>query len=151
MSIGVQRSDIALRVGHWGSLLARVSHASWRHRLFHRYPPGLLRPPRPGNAQGTQLDVILRSTGTLSGLVEDLLLLGKVEAGKLACQPVSLDLPTLCRHLTDEVLSATQHACPIELLWVGARKGECRDQHHPGRDRVHIKKHMQNIFDKLGG
>lgn len=83
-----------------------VSSTDILRRYFDR-----LEPPMREN----QLDIILRSTGTLSSLVEDLLLLGKVEAGKLSFQPTALDLQTFCRHLVDEVQSATQRACPIHL------------------------------------
>lgn len=62
-----------------------------------------------------QIDVIQRATRSLSDLVEEVLLLGKVEAGKLKFMPVALDLPVLCRNLVDEVMSATSRQCPIRL------------------------------------
>lgn len=78
--------------------------------------------------RAAQFDIIQRSTGTLSGLIEDLLLLGKVEAGKLACQPEPLDMVRLCRHLVDEAGSATQQACPIELSLAGDFTGAVGDE-----------------------
>lgn len=62
-----------------------------------------------------QLEVIQRATENLSELVEDVLLLGKVEAGKVQFVPEPLDLGRLCRHLVDEIQSATKAACPIEF------------------------------------
>ena len=51
----------------------------------------------------------------MANLMEEVLLLSRVEAGKLTLDPQALDLPGLCRRLVDEVLSATNRRCPIEL------------------------------------
>lgn len=96
-----------------------VSSSDILRRYFDRLDPAM---------RHDQLDIILRSTGTLSGLVEDLLLLGKVEAGKLQFQPEPLDLATLCRHLADEVLSATRHSSPVNLQSEGDLSGATGDE-----------------------
>lgn len=61
------------------------------------------------------LDSITRNTRRMSELMEEVLVLGRLDAGKLAFEPAPLDLAMLCRHLVDETLSATHHVCPIQL------------------------------------
>ena len=43
----------------------------------------------------------------MTQLLNDVLLLGKVEAGKLECNPTSLDVAQFCRELVDEILLVT--------------------------------------------
>ena len=59
------------------------------------------------------LQDIFQSTRRMADLMEEVLLLGRVEAGKVQCKPVPLELSGLCQRLTDELLSATQQRCPI--------------------------------------
>ena len=61
------------------------------------------------------LDMIFRSTKNLTQLVEGVLLLGKVEDGRLQFAPAAIDLPAACTQLVDEVISATTAASPIEF------------------------------------
>jgi signal transduction histidine kinase len=91
--------------------------------ILRRYFDRLQTPDRAG-----QLDAILRSSRTLGNLIEDLLLLGKVEAGKLACQPAELDPASLCRHLADEVLSATHRTSPVHVTASGDFTGAMGDE-----------------------
>jgi signal transduction histidine kinase len=58
---------------------------------------------------------IRTSTQRMSGLMQEVLLLARVDAGKLACKPVRLDLRTFLERLIEEVRSASEHACVIEL------------------------------------
>ena len=63
----------------------------------------------------TQLfDDIHTATKNMAGLMEQVLVLGRVDAGKLPYKPAPLDLDALARKLTDESLSATNRKCPIE-------------------------------------
>ena len=62
-----------------------------------------------------QLQSITKSVRRMASLMEEVLLLGKVEAGKMECKPAPLDLPAFCRRLTDEVHAATDRRCPILL------------------------------------
>jgi signal transduction histidine kinase len=62
-----------------------------------------------------QLQSITKSVRRMASLMEEVLLLGKVEAGKMECKPAPLDLPAFCRKVTDEVHSATDCRCPILL------------------------------------
>ena len=53
------------------------------------------------------------STRNMAGLMEQVLVLGRVDAGKLAYRSAPLDPDTLARKLTDESLSATNRKCPV--------------------------------------
>jgi signal transduction histidine kinase len=53
------------------------------------------------------LNDIFQSTRRMSDLMEEVLLLGRVEAGRVAFKPEALDLAGLCRRLIDELTSAT--------------------------------------------
>ena len=61
------------------------------------------------------LQSITKSVKRMSTLMEEVLVLSKVEAGQVACRPEELNLPMLCERLIDEVLSATNRRCPIVL------------------------------------
>lgn len=63
--------------------------------------------------KGEHLNDIFQSTRRMGDLIEEVLLLSRVEAGRLGCKPEPLDLGDLCRRLSDETLSATQQRCPI--------------------------------------
>jgi signal transduction histidine kinase len=63
----------------------------------------------------TQMDNIIQSTQIMSGMIEEVLVLGKVEDGRMSCTPVPLDLADFAAVLVNEVLSATKHRCPIRL------------------------------------
>lgn len=54
------------------------------------------------------------ATRRMGDLMEQVLVLGGADAGKLAFTPEPLDLEGLCAKLVDESLSATLHKCPIE-------------------------------------
>ncbi len=58
---------------------------------------------------------ISKSVRRMSGLMEEVLVLSKVEAGQMAFKPADLDLSGFCRRVTDEVSSATNRQCPINL------------------------------------
>ena len=62
-----------------------------------------------------QLDSIARNTRRMADMMEEILVLSRLDAGKLDFQPAALDLNRFCRRLVDEVLSATNRRCPIEL------------------------------------
>jgi len=62
-----------------------------------------------------QLDSISRNTRRMAGMMEEVLVLSRLDAGKLDFQPAALDLNTFCRQVVDEVLAATNRRCAIEL------------------------------------
>lgn len=65
------------------------------------------------------LSDIYSATLQMSGLMEQVLLLGRAEAGKLVWRPTPLDLPDLCEKLVDEGLSATNNRCPVHFTSEG--------------------------------
>jgi signal transduction histidine kinase len=73
----------------------------------------------PQDKQTELLEDIHSSTLRMSGLMEQVLILGRVEAGKSAYNPAPLNLEELCGKLTDEGLSATNRRCPVNFTCVG--------------------------------
>ena len=66
-----------------------------------------------------QITDIKQSTRHMASLMDDVLVLGRVEAGRMDCHPRSLDLADFCQRLIDEMLSATNRQCPIEFVATG--------------------------------
>ena len=62
-----------------------------------------------------QLQSIARNTRRMAGMMEEVLVLSRLDASKLNFQPAALDLKLFCRRVVDEVLSATSRRCRIEL------------------------------------
>jgi len=69
---------------------------------------------QPGERE-EQLESIARNTRRMAGMMEGVLVLSRLDAGKLDFHPAALDLNLFCRRVVDEVLSATNHRCLIEL------------------------------------
>lgn len=67
--------------------------------------------------RGQQLESIRGSTLRMAQLVDDVLLLGKVEGGRMTFTPAPLPLREFCDTLVDEALSATSRRCPIVLTF----------------------------------
>ena len=61
------------------------------------------------------LQSIRKNTRRMAGLMEEALLLGSLDAGKMEFKPAPLELRTFAQRLMDEVRSATNRRCPIEL------------------------------------
>jgi PAS domain S-box-containing protein len=68
----------------------------------------------PGDRR-EQLQSIQKNTRRMAGLMEEVLLLGMVEAGKMDFKPAPANLPAFCRHLIDELHSATDSKCPVDF------------------------------------
>ncbi|MCW1912600.1 ATP-binding protein [Luteolibacter sp. GHJ8] len=58
---------------------------------------------------------IHQATRRMGDLMEQVLVLGRADAGKLGFSPVPTDLAALCRKLKDEALSASGSKCPVTL------------------------------------
>jgi len=58
---------------------------------------------------------IAKSTRRMNDLIEEVLLLGKVEAGRMECRPALVDLAAVCRRVLTEIRTATHDVCPIEF------------------------------------
>jgi PAS domain S-box-containing protein len=69
----------------------------------------------PPEERKDQLESITRNTRRMAGMMEEVLVLSRLDAGKLNFQPAALDLNLFCRRVVDEVLSATNRRCLIEL------------------------------------
>jgi len=61
------------------------------------------------------LQSIQKNTRRMAALMEEVLLIGSFDAGKMEFKPASLDLVQFAGRLVDEVLSATDRRCPILL------------------------------------
>jgi PAS domain S-box-containing protein len=62
-----------------------------------------------------QLQSIRKNTRRMADLMEEVLVLGIVEAGKLDFRPAPLDFSGFCRRLVDDLQSATNHKCPVQI------------------------------------
>ncbi len=62
-----------------------------------------------------QLLSIRKNTRRMADLMEEVLLLGMVEAGKLDFRPAALDFGAFCRRLVDELQSATSNKCAVQI------------------------------------
>ncbi|HEV7402241.1 MAG TPA: ATP-binding protein [Chthoniobacteraceae bacterium] len=88
-------------------------------RYFERLAP---------EKRARHLEMISRSTRNLAALIEEVLLLGRVEEGRMKFAPVPVDLEKFCRSLTDELYSATGGACPIRLHIANPLEGAIGDE-----------------------
>jgi signal transduction histidine kinase len=61
------------------------------------------------------LEAIQSASGRMAGVMEDVLVLGGVEAGRMHCRRSPLDLTEFCRGLIEEVLTSTARRCPIHF------------------------------------
>ncbi len=62
-----------------------------------------------------QLVSIRKNTRRMADLMEEVLVLGMVEAGKLDFRPTALDFAGFCRRLVDELQSATNNKCLVQI------------------------------------
>jgi signal transduction histidine kinase len=62
-----------------------------------------------------QLQSIVRNTQRMAGMMEEILVLSRLDSGKMEFKPARLDLASFCHRLVEQVLSATAQRCPIEL------------------------------------
>jgi PAS domain S-box-containing protein len=69
----------------------------------------------PEEERRSNLRDITDATRHMSRMMEEVLVLGRVEAGKMTCRPASLDLAVFCERIVDEVGSATNNRCPFRL------------------------------------
>lgn len=67
------------------------------------------------NQRTANLHDIVEATRHMGSMVDDVLLLARLESGKSACNPIPLDLADFCQRLVDEVASATHRRCPTRL------------------------------------
>lgn len=61
------------------------------------------------------LRTVHKSVRRMSGMMEEVLVLGRLETDRMTFQPAPLDLHAVCQRVCDEIQSATNHRCPIRL------------------------------------
>ena len=62
-----------------------------------------------------QLGSIVRNTRRMAELMEEVLVLGRLDAGKMDFKPKSLGLRAFCRRIVEEISTATDNRCYITL------------------------------------
>src|SRR5439155_10836111 len=62
-----------------------------------------------------QLQHIMQATRHMGDLMENVLLLGRAEAGRLDFKPAPLNLASFCERLVNQISSATAGRCPIHF------------------------------------
>jgi PAS domain S-box-containing protein len=75
-----------------------------------------------------QLLSIRKNTRRMADLMEEVLVLGMVEAGKLDFRPTALDFNSFCRRLVDELQSATNNKCLVQIAMPEDAKAACADE-----------------------
>jgi signal transduction histidine kinase len=62
-----------------------------------------------------QLQSIQKNTRRMADLMEEVLVLGMVEAGKLDFKPAAMDFAAFCRRLVEELLTVTSNKCAVQV------------------------------------
>src|SRR5438477_3434997 len=60
-----------------------------------------------------QLTHVIQATRQMAKVMENVLFIGRAEAGKLEFKPATLDLASFCESLVHEVQTSTENRCPI--------------------------------------
>lgn len=61
------------------------------------------------------LHTINKAVRRMAGMMEEVLVLGRLETDRVTFKPTELEFRSLCRRLCDEIESATNQRCPIQL------------------------------------
>ncbi len=69
----------------------------------------------PPEKRDELLRTINKSVRRMAGMMEEVLVLGRLETERMTFKPVELELRQLCLRLCDEIESATGKRCPIQL------------------------------------
>jgi PAS domain S-box-containing protein len=85
-----------------------------------------------------QLGSIVKNTTRMADMMEEILVLSRLDAGKLEFKPEPVELGCFCQRMVEEVLSATDRRCPIEL--------RLEDVSAPAQADERL---MEHIFDNL--
>jgi PAS domain S-box-containing protein len=85
-----------------------------------------------------QLVSIRKNTRRMADLMEEVLVLGMVEAGQLDYRPTALDFGAFCRRLVDELQSATNSKCPVLI-----------SMPDDGRTALADERLLQHVFNNL--
>ena len=69
----------------------------------------------PADKRQHLLRTINKSVRRMSGMMEEVLLLGRFDSGVTDFRPAAIDLGSLCQRVRDEMESATNRRCPITV------------------------------------
>ena len=69
----------------------------------------------PAEKREQLLRTIKKSVRRMSGMMEEALLLGRLETDRMTFKPAPFDLRAFCQRVCDEIESATGKRCPIHL------------------------------------
>jgi signal transduction histidine kinase len=69
----------------------------------------------PAEKRDTLLKTVHKAVRRMAGMMEEVLVLGRLETDRLTFKPAALDLVPFCRRIADEIESATSQRCPIRL------------------------------------
>jgi PAS domain S-box-containing protein len=106
--LGQLKSNFVSMVSHeFRTPLGIIQSSAELLREFHQKM-------QPGERE-EQLESIAGNTRRMAGMMEGVLVLSRLDAGKLDFHPAALNLNLFCRRVVDEVLSATNRRCIIEL------------------------------------
>jgi signal transduction histidine kinase len=119
--LGLVKSDFVSLVSHEfrTPLGVIMSAAEVLMRYFDRLEP---------EKRQRHLEMIRDSTGNLAAMIEEVLLLGRMDEGKLSCAAEPLDLEAFCRVIADEINSATKAISPIRFEALGDLRGAFADK-----------------------
>ncbi len=82
----------------------------------------------PSEKRAAQLRAIRTSVHRMSGLINDVLLLAKFDAGRLSCAPAPINLETVCLRAIGEVETAASREGAIQFQSAGAHADACADE-----------------------
>src|ERR1041385_8569568 len=74
----------------------------------------------PAEKRQQLLRTINKSVRRMSGMMEEVLVLGRLEMDRVAFKPAPFDLRVFCQRVCDEIESATGKRCPIHLQAEGS-------------------------------
>lgn len=105
--LGELRSNFVSMVSHeFRTPLGIIqSSAEILHDYFDQLDPA---------ERAEHLASISKNTRRMAGLMEEVLFIGRLDSGRMAFRPAPLDLHSFVLRVVNEVLSATEHRCPIE-------------------------------------
>lgn len=74
------------------------------------------------------LNTINKSVRRMSGMMEEVLVLGRVESDKTEFNPLPFDLESCCRRIGDEIQTATNRRCPVGVQLKGSLRNAFGDE-----------------------
>jgi PAS domain S-box-containing protein len=82
----------------------------------------------PSEKRQQLLQSIHKAVRRMSGMMEEVLVLGRLETDRLTFSPAPIELSSFFQRLCDEIESATNRRCPIALHLEGSMEGASGDE-----------------------